>query len=300
VRWRSRLATGLCLAAAIAGCARAAGERLLTASRGEWTRLGPVRRFTPQNLYDAINGEAPLVISFGFRSLAQADYGKKGGEPLFSIDLYDMGCEDNAFALFRAHVTLESKPLDVGTEGAGDDTRAEFWQGRFCVVVNALPSSSPASAAALARPLARDLPPTRAWPGYLSLLPTERRIARSEQYAPSDFLGHEFLKRAVSARYKLGDREATLFACQYDDQARAASALARLQTRLQAKKPTQPLAIGAGGFLADEPVLGPLAVFRQGRFLAGMLRYASDPAAEGLLADLVRRLPPADSPAQPQ
>jgi len=277
----------LCLI--FAGCGRPLGERYLPATGEGWARLGPLQHYTARDLYDAINGEAPFVISFGFRSLAQATYGESE-RPLFSIDLYDMGCEGNAFALFRAHVTLESKPLDVGAEGAGDDSRVEFWQGRFCAIVSALPASKPVSALPIARQLARDLPPTAAWPDYLNLLPPEHRIPRSEQYTPSDFLGHDFLKRAVSARYKLGERDATLFACRYDSDAQAASALSRLQAILQAKKPTQPLAIGASGFLVDDPVLGTLAVFRQGRFLAGMSRYAPDSVCAKLLEELDRLL----------
>ncbi|MBM4034770.1 MAG: hypothetical protein FJ291_23750 [Planctomycetes bacterium] len=272
----------LCLLAA--GCSHPLG-----ATRSGFTRIGPVRHYSARNLYDAIDGEAPFVISFGFRSLAQATYGDKE-TPLFSIDLYDMGCEGNAFALYRAHVTLESKPLDVGSEGAGDDSRVEFWQGRFCVAVNALPSSKPVSAQAIAPRLAADLPPTKAWPDYLKLLPTQRRIARSEQYTPSDFLGHDFLRRAVSARYKLDGREATLFACRCDTEAQAASALARLQAVLQAKKPTQPLAVGHGGFTADDPALGPLAAFRRGRFLAGILRHGPDAATAEPLAELDKLL----------
>ncbi len=289
MRWPERVAAAFVLALVAGGCAAPLGRNCLGAKRAGWARLGPVRHYTAGDLYDAIDGEAPFVISFGFRSLAQATYGESG-KPLFAIELYDMGCEDNAFALFRAHVTLESKALDTGTEGAGDETRVEFWQGRFCAAVNALPSSQPVGAVAIARQLARDLPPTRAWPGYLKLLPAEQRVERSEQYAPSDFLGREFLKRAVSARYKLGGREAMLFACRYDAASEAASALARLRAVLQAKKPTEPLAVGDGGFVAEEAVLGTLAAFRRGRFVAGAVGRVRPPELDGLLGALDQRL----------
>lgn len=291
MRWSEASAAFLCFALAAGGCAGPGGERYLAATRGNWVRLGTVQRYTARDLYDAIDGEAPFVISFGFRSLAQAQYGERGGEPLIAAELYDMGRSDNAFALFRAKATLESKPIELGTEGAGDGTRVEFWQGPFYGAVTALPSAAAgADALAFARELARSLPPTRAWPACLALLPPEHRIARSEQYTPSDFLGDRALKRAVSARYRIGGHEATLFACHCDGPADAAAALARLRGRARPDKPPQPLTIGEEGFIADEPGLGTLAVFRRGAFLAGAFGSIHLPAFGRLLAELSRRL----------
>jgi len=268
---------------------RPLGERYLASSLGGWRRAGRICRFTSENLYEVIDGEAPFVISFGFRSLAQATY-RRGAEGESTVDIYDMGSTSNAFALFRSRANVEAPPVDVGSEGAGDDARVEFWQGPFYVALSIPSPAEHRSVLALARDLADTLPPTEAWPAYLRLLPTAGRVARSEQYLPSDFLGHEFLKRAVTARYKLGGREATLFACRYESADEAAGALGRFEAYLRKQRPTRPLALGDGGFLAEEPFLGRLAVFRRGCFLGGMTRYAKDPATEKVLADLDQRL----------
>lgn len=285
--WPERTLACILLAVAC-GCARPAGQRYLTPSRGEWTRAGPIRRFTADNLYDYIDGEAPFVVSFGFRSLAQATYRRGGADTI--VDIYDMGCADNAFALFRSHSNVEAEPLDVGSEGASDEARVDFWQGRYYVAVGLPSPAERPSALALARGLARDLPPTAAWPAYLALLPTDGRVARSEQYAPSDFLGRQFLKNAVFARYRLGDAEATLFACRCDSPTEAAVVLERLEFAYRKKHPVRPLAVGEGGFAADEPTLGRIAAFRRGSFVAGATRCPESPAADRLLADLDQRL----------
>ncbi len=250
--------------------------------------MGAVRHFTPEALYDYINGAAPFICSFGFRSLAQATY-RRGADEVV-LDIYDMGSADNAFALFRSQSNVEAAPLDVGTEGAGDEARVEFWQARFYVAASGAAPEARARVAALARDLARGLPPTKAWPAYLGLLPAEGRLARTETYAPADFLGHECLKRAVSARYRLGDREAMAFACRYDGEAEAAAALARLEAHYRQKQAPRPLALGDGGFVVADPTQGQLAAFRRGAFLGGMTRHGDDPAAKALLADLDHRL----------
>ena len=289
MRWPDRLVVALSLALTAAGCARPMGERFLTPARGGWRRVGAVRHFTRENLYDTINGEADFVVSFGFRSLAQADY-RRGATAETVVDLYDMGSTSNAFALFRSRSNVEGQPLDVGSEGAGDESRIEFWQGPFYVELRIPSAEERPSVLALAREFAGALPPTEAWPAYLKLLPTGTRVARSEQYLPSDFLGRAFLQRAVSARYKLPGREAVVFACRYDSPKEAAAALERFEAVLRKQRLTRPLALGEKGFLADDDLLGTLAVFRRGRYLGGMTRHAKDPATGALLADLDRRL----------
>ena len=254
MRWPERCVLALCFGVAAGGCAPPLGERVLTPSRGAWRRAGRIRRFTAENLYDCIDGEADHVISFGFRSLAQATY-RRGGGAEATVDVYDMGSTPNAFALFRGRANVEADPLDVGSEGAWDEARIEFWQDRFYVALTVASDAERRSARALARQLADALPPTEAWPAYLELLPLGGRVARSEQYLPADFLGHEFLKRAVSARYRLGGREALLFACRYASWGEAAQALDRFEAAVGTQRPVRPLALGERCFLADDPVL---------------------------------------------
>jgi hypothetical protein len=289
MRWPDRVAVVVSLAAIAAGCARPLGERYLTASRGGWTRAGAIQRFTPENLYDYINGQAPFVISFGFRTLAQGTY-RLGTGAEATVDLYDMVSADNAFALFRSQSDVEAPPLDIGTEGVGGNEGVEFWQGRFYVAVSVRSSGKGEGALAIARELSRDLPPTKAWPAYLQLLPQGHRIARSEQYAPADLFGYEFLKRAVHARYTLEGSEARLFACRYDSPEEAAKALARIRAALSKPQPAPPLALGEGSVVANDATLGAVAAFRCGRFVGGMSHYVEGAAAKALLADLERRL----------
>lgn len=287
--WPERPIIALCLALAAGGCARPSPERFLAPSRGTWKRISPVRRYAAENLHQYIDGEAPFVVSFGFRSLHQAAYRCKGGSET-TVDLYDMGSAANAFALFRSKANVESAPLDVGSEGAGEDATVEFWQGGYFVALGNPSPEEHASVVALARDLAKALPPTEAWPAYLELLPTTGRVERSEGYLPADFFGHEFLKRAVSARYKLAGRETLLFACRYDRAKEAAQALVRFREGLARKQPARPLKRADGGFIVDDAILGRLAVFRRGRFLGGLTRYLDDPAFEILLDDLDGRL----------
>jgi hypothetical protein len=281
----------LLLAAAVGGCAGSAGDQLLAPVRGEWKRTEPVKAFGPKNLYEYIDGEADLVIAFGFKALTTAGY-RRATEPETTVDVYEMGTAADAFALFRSNANLEAEPLDIGTEGAGAEARIEFWKGPKYVLVSNPSAAEREHVTALARELAQALPPGEGWPAYLELLPAtgSPRRPRSEKFLPADFLGQPLLKRTVSARYKIGSREATVFASRSDTPEEAAQALASLQAYLQKKRETKSFARGNGGFLGEDPDLGGVAAFRRGHFVGGMLGYAAEPAADALLADLDKRL----------
>ena len=288
MRWPDRLVLPLALAALAAGCARPLPRRVLARTRGGWTRTGPLVRYTPDNLFEYINGEAEGVIPYGLRAVTQGTY--RRGEAESVVDIYDMGSAEGAFGLFRSHSSVGATRVGVGTEGVADEARVEFWQGRYYVAA-AVPSPEAAKAVlALARGVAADLPPTAAMPAYLALLPTARRVARSEQWTPIGFLGQEALRDAVSAQYALPGRRAMVFACRYAAVAQAEAALASLRTYLGRKQAVRALSVGDGGFTAREEFLGEIAVFRSGRFLGGMTRYAKGASTDTLLADLAARL----------
>jgi len=162
-----------CLLLAFAGCG--AGEDadhldLFPPERGPYRRTTPVSQYTPATLHEYIDGQAPFVVSFGFEGLATADY-RRADEPVTTVEVYDMGSVQNAFALFRSNANLEASPVEIGTEGAGGDGRIEFWQGPYYAVVSNPAAEDDGAVRSLARRLAGDLPPTDRMPPCLGWLP---------------------------------------------------------------------------------------------------------------------------------
>ena len=58
--------------------------------------------WTPENMYEHVNGEAELLKRYGVLSLAYISYEHEGGAYL-SVDILDMGVPVNAFGLFRLY-----------------------------------------------------------------------------------------------------------------------------------------------------------------------------------------------------
>ena len=247
----------LALLVALAGCAPSPDPDrppdLFPDARGPHRRVTAVARYTPATLYEYIDGQAPYVVSFGFVELTTADY-RRGDEPVTTVDVYDMGSPQNAFALVRSNANLEAQPLAVGAGGAGGDGRVEFRKGRYYVAVSNPDAAEAHHVEALARRLADDLPDADGPPPCLAWLPTDGCIEKSEKFLPQAYLGYEPLADAASARYRLappGDadpgpdaapaREATLFVCRYDSPAAAATALVAFRSQVGAQSTPAPL-----------------------------------------------------------
>jgi hypothetical protein len=283
MRWLERITIVLVLA----GCAQPEGAQYMSPERGPWKRVGPIVNYTPDNLYDYINGEADFVIPFGFVSLSQGTYSNGAKEEVI-VDIYDMGSVSNAFALFRSHSSVDSPALEIGTEGISDEARVEFRQDRFYVDVSIPEPEQAKEVIALARDIAYDLPRTVERPEYLKLLPEKGLVARSEKYLPADYMGYKFLRRAVSAQYRLNGREVSAFVCRYDDAKQAGAALGKFRKVLGEKKPCSKLETVENGLVGEVPYVGRVAVFRRGAYLGGVTKYAGDKADAALLKELDR------------
>ena len=65
-------------------------------------RVGAVKSYTKENLYEVIDGHAEYYISAGFNRLFVGDYGKPGGDansPALVINIYDMVKDIQAFGV---------------------------------------------------------------------------------------------------------------------------------------------------------------------------------------------------------
>ena len=66
------------------------------------TRVGKLKSWTPDNMYEQVNGEAELLKRYGALSLAYVSYEHEGGDYL-SAEILDMGAPVNAFGLYRLY-----------------------------------------------------------------------------------------------------------------------------------------------------------------------------------------------------
>ena len=163
---------------------------------------GKAEVFNPDNLYDRINGAAPLFLAYNFREMTAIDYRK--GDDYITLQAYRHGTPEDAFGMYASERSPDIPFIaSIGGEAQGDSENLFFFAGSIYVKMAAhCDSDASGVMMAIARGLAEKIAPKPSYPEMLSLLPTEGRIEHSEVYINSSYIGHEFLKYVYAASYE--------------------------------------------------------------------------------------------------
>ena len=245
MRWPDRVAPALlCLALAAGGCGRPAGQRYLPPSRGPWRRDGPVRHFTRANLYEHIDGEAPLVFSFGFRSLAQAAY-RQGARPETTVDIYDMGSALNAFGMYHRERPKKAAAIQAGAEAAAAPPyQCLLLKDRYYLKVETNKGKlTEEICKTLLGSLAKALPGSEAPPDALKKLPSRSMVPGSAAYTKKSYLALSELEGCLHAAYQgKGEKNYRLFTMVLPDAAAALEVWKKLAQKWKlVKSETRPV-----------------------------------------------------------
>ncbi len=189
-----------------------------------WGEPTGLRVYTPEDLWEKINGRADLYLAFHMVRMVFGTY-SDSRDPGKFIDVYwyDMGMPDNAFGIYRAEMSSEPRSVDVGREGYATPGGVFFWKGGSYVRVEASDGSEELAAVALAaaRAVAQVVPDAdrRLWAD--DLLPAENRVAGSFGYEATDAFSLDFLNDVFRAEYRAGDVAYTTFVHRAKDEASA-------------------------------------------------------------------------------
>jgi hypothetical protein len=211
---------------------------LFPASVQGWTLTPETAVYTPENLYEYIDGASELYISYGFAKLFTRLYIRMG-QPEITVDVFDMGGPGNAFGIF-AH-SQENPGHDAGQDSEYLDGLLRFWQGRYYVslLCSLETPESRAALLVLGRLLAERLAPAARRPSALALLPEAGLTVPSVRYFRHSawqntyvFISAENIlnigpdTEALLARYDQGEQRPIVLLVLYPDPAAAERAFA--------------------------------------------------------------------------
>lgn len=126
--------------------------RLLSASLGPAKREGEVSLFGPKELFNYINGAAPLYLERNFRQLAAAELSLGDGAEL-TCDVYEMASPEDARSIFTAERSSAGKPLPDWAEALAGPMFLVFHEGRYYVKLTGFDERSEAALVEIARAL---------------------------------------------------------------------------------------------------------------------------------------------------
>ncbi|MEA1886723.1 MAG: DUF6599 family protein [Bacteroidota bacterium] len=179
-------------------------------NRFEIDRSYPV--YTPDNLWDYINGAADSYNALGFHDLHVADY-NRGKRHTIKLEIYHHANENLAFGIYAMERAPSYNFFKLGVQGYREEGLVHFLKGEYYVKLTTHSDNKRILAALeeLARETEAMLEGTDEFPEELSLFPSMGKQENSEMYIAENVLGHEFLRDAFRATYNIDDNRFTIY-----------------------------------------------------------------------------------------
>jgi len=248
--------------------------------------------YHPDNLYDKINGAAPGFMLFDFNELIALEYIKDidGDDlpPYISVQVYRHGSPTDAFGIYASERPSQTTFVPVGTEGYQEGAMLNFFVDNLYVKIESpfTDDYTVGLVKQIAQEFGRNINPQPVFPAQLQMFPAANKIAHTELYISTGFMGHEFLTNAFTANYELSGRKYQLFII---DAGSVEQANATLTKYLQFTR--QNLTLSEGRLTITDRFNGNLECQWKGQYIWGIVNDNNVPLnADDVLKEVEKRL----------
>jgi len=187
--------------------------------------------YTPENLWDFIDGAADNYLALGFMDLHVVEY--KKGKEIIKLEIYRHGDHTMAFGIYASERSPSYTYKNLGSQGYVTGGVINFFKGSYYVKIRTYSDKPKTLKAeeALAGRVAVMLPGETDMPALLSQFPDAGRKKNEETYVNESVLGHQFLNKAFKAVYEYGSDNFSIFLMKFKSAGEAyASAEAYLKS----------------------------------------------------------------------
>lgn len=177
-----------------------------------WQKTGEPEMYSPDNLFEYINGAAEVYLSYDFQKLITLSYSNTKQQS-FTIDIYQHSNSNNGFGIYSQEKPQEGDFLKIGTQGYYEQGILNFFKDRFYVKLSAfdLKEIDRPLLEKISRLIDNQLPGQPLLPKTVSCFPSMGKIENSERFILQNFLGHSFLHSAFVADYLIKDEKFQIF-----------------------------------------------------------------------------------------
>lgn len=182
-----------------------------------WQLFDEVKQFTPENLYEQINGRASFFLAYDMIRMTYVSF-VNNDKPAKFIDLsiFDMGSPTNAFGVFSTERSQGEPSLNLGRAGYRSDANYFIWKGQYYIRIISSEATDEFQRVGmqLARKTTDCLPDSGKQVWGLTALPLKDRMPESVQYFKVDAMGLDFMRNTYTAAYRKGNTLVTAFLSQ--------------------------------------------------------------------------------------
>jgi hypothetical protein len=264
--------------------------------RSGWKVAEEIAEYSPESLYEYLNGGAPQYLSYGFVQLISTRWSYRGDDlRSVTLDLYAMQSPLGAYGIYSSGRPRSASVREWGAEGYRSGTIAAAWKGDVYVHGSA-DENDPVLIEFLEHVIARAVnavPGEPQLPWIVKALPSANRVPFSDRFVGKDLFGHSFLPGGVIAEYRLGEGfEGLLFISDLATDEKAKEARDRLvQYEEERGSIVAESQIGGTKLIwVEDPGLGSGAFSQFERFVFGLWGSPESPATRTLLKKLIQNL----------
>ena len=98
-------------------------------------KYGEPMVFTPDTLYEYINGAAEIYLQYNFQELVAQEYENDAGA-FMTIEIYRHDSTLNAFGIYSQERPFEGEFLNIGAQGFYENGMLNFFKGPYYVKLN--------------------------------------------------------------------------------------------------------------------------------------------------------------------
>jgi hypothetical protein len=255
--------------------------------------FGPGESFTPDNLYDKIDGKAELYLAAGVVGVRCQRFAlKEADDQWLEWFDYDMGTLQQAFSVFSTQRRAEGESLDL-TEYAYRTQNAVYFVAGSNYVEVVASSSDPALMSATLDLAKRFVAASSSSAGRLpefEVFPPENLVPGSQTLQSTDAFGFDQFKNVFTAQYRVGDADVMVFVTSCSNAEAAAALSAAYRSFLLANGGKEMEAAASSPAKPVEIMGGVELVFSTGKFVAGVHSAPSTGVAAELAGRLSERL----------
>lgn len=185
-----------------------------------WKRSREIQTFTPQTLFEYINGAADLYLTYNFIELKVAEYLNEKKASVI-VEVYRHQTATHAFGIYSQERLPNSTFLNIGAQGYIEPNGLNFLLGSYYVKISSYRTGAEDQEilTTFAKKVSENLGEEGKLPSILSAFPQEGRKNHSEKFISKNFLGYPFLHSAFTVDYEVSGTKFKLFIIENDPKA---------------------------------------------------------------------------------
>jgi hypothetical protein len=236
-----------------------------------WNKSQEIQVYSPENLYEYINGAADFYLTYNFEELQVIEY-RAGQDKSILAEVYRHKTAVYAFGIYSHEKPESGTFLDIGAQGYYEDILLNFLAGKYYVKLNSynLSDQEKKILPGLAEKLAAILNTDSSLPEILGCFPTENKIQNSEKFIARNFLGYDFFNYCFVSDYGDPMDPFTVFIIETKDSDESKSVLKKYFEFIKHNEQE----IKKADYSLKDPYHGDISISWQDRYIWGIIKLA--------------------------